>query len=175
MQLKKAEGILIEDITQPVIGRLEHAHCSGVVAFKNGEILVVYYHALHEAEKTQAIFGRRLVPSETKWENAALPYIVSKDIQNWRMEGNPVIWIALDTGILWLFYVTSWGGWSTCILRSKTSTNLGVTWSKSHKIHAHISRVSKNPPIVLANGNYVLPATNEFRECTPLFYISNNL
>ena len=90
------------------------------------------------------------------------------------MEGNPVVWIAPDTGKLWLFYITSWGGWSTCILRCKTSDDRGKTWSKNKKVWKHISRISKNPPILTSKGDYLLPVTIEFQECVPLFYISND-
>jgi hypothetical protein len=39
-QIKIADGIKIETLTKPVIGSLHHAHCSGVVAFDDGELLV---------------------------------------------------------------------------------------------------------------------------------------
>ncbi len=169
--LKIAKGIEIVDISSPIIGKLQHAHCSSVVSFKNGTIFVAYFHAVNEAHHTQCIFGRKLVQGETNWSE---PFLITEHKKLFRFEGNPVLWIAPDTKKLFLFYVTSWGGWSTCILRYKTSTDQGKTWSNPKKVHRHISRLSKNPPIMLENGNYLLPATIEFRECTPLFYLSDD-
>ncbi len=169
--LKIAKGIEITDISSPIIGKLQHAHCSSVVGFEDGEVLVVYFHAIKEAHRLQAIYGRRKRAKDSKWSK---PFLVSKDVKLARMEGNPVLWIAPDTGKLWMFYITSWGGWSTCILRYKTSEDRGRTWSKSRKVYGHISRLSKNPPVMLDNGDYVLPVTIEFRECTPMFFVSSD-
>ncbi len=169
--LKIAPGLDVTFLTRPTSGLLEHAHCSGIVAFEDGELLAVYFHAVIEAHRKQAIYGVRKLPGAKSWEG---PFLVSKDVKFARMEGNPVVWVAPDTRKLWLFYVTSWGGWSTCILRRKISTDRGHTWSKSEKIYGHISRVSKNPPILTSKGWYVLPASVEFRECTPLFYLSQD-
>jgi predicted neuraminidase len=169
--LKIADGIEITNLSQPTIGELEHAHCSGNVAFEDGELFAVFFHAIVEAHRKQAIFGTWKKPGEKEWSK---PIVISKDVESWRMEGNPAIWIAPDTKKLWMFYITSWGGWSTCILRYKTSDDRGRTWSKSKKIHKHISRVSKNPPILTSKGLYILPTTIEFQECVPLFYISKD-
>jgi len=169
--IKVAEGLTIDQLTQPIIGELEHAHCSGIVAFENGDLFSTYFHAITEAHRKQAIFGQHKRAGEKTWSK---PFVVSKDIKNFRMEGNPVIWIAPDTQKLWLFYISSWGGWSTCILRYKTSDDQGKTWSKSTKIYPHISRITKNPPIVTSKGWYILPTTIEFRECIPLFFISKD-
>ena len=156
MTLKVAPGIQITSLTHPIFGLLEHAHCSTVIELENGEILVAYFHAIKEANRAQAIYGIRKNPDTGIWSN---PYVISKDVSCFRMEGNPVLWRAPDTGLLWLFYITSWGGWSTCILRHKISADQGHTWSKSTKIYPHMSRVSKNKPIMLKNGDYLLPAS----------------
>jgi predicted neuraminidase len=168
-QIKIADGIKIETLTKPVIGSLHHAHCSGVVAFDDGELLVVYYHAVTEANRKQAIYGVRKLPGK-KWSE---PFLVSKDKPN-RMEGNPVIWIAPDTKILWLFYVTSPGGWSVVTPKYKISEDRGKTWSKSKKIYWFISRGTKNPPILTTKGWYVLPAYVEFRDYFGAFYVSKD-
>lgn len=169
--IKIADGLSIENLTKPVEGLLHHAHCSGIIAFEDGELLAVYFHAIKEADMKQAIYGVRKKPNEKEW---SIPFVVSKDLKNVRMEGNPVIWIAPDTKKLFLIYITSWTGWATCIMRQKISEDRGKTWSKSKKIYSHISRIPKNPPIILKNQWYLLPATIEFQECTPLFYISKD-
>ncbi len=101
------------------------------------------------------------------------PFLVSKDNPG-RMEGNPVIWIAPDTSFLWLFYVSSIGGWSEANLRYKISRDRGQTWTKYKKIYRGISRMVKNPPIITTKGWYLLPAYVEFLDYTPMFYFSQN-
>ena len=168
--LKIADGLDVQTITQPVLGQFHHAHCSGIVAFDDGELLAVYYHAIKEANRKQAIFGVRKKPGETSW---SAPFLVSKDKVN-RMEGNPVIWIAPDTKKLWLFYVTSPGGWAVCTPRFKISENRGQSWSKSTKIYWLFSRGLKNPPILTLKGWYILPAYVEFRDYFGVFFISQD-
>ena len=129
--LKITAGIRIETLTTPIPGKLEHAHCSTVVTSQGGEILVAYYHAIKEAHPTQGIYGVRNPAGQELWSP---PFLISNDIKRLQMEGNPVLWVAPDTEKLWLFYTTSWTGWSTCVLRSKTSDDRGETWSKSKKV-----------------------------------------
>ncbi|GAB4323681.1 MAG: exo-alpha-sialidase [Promethearchaeota archaeon] len=167
-KVEVADGIEVETLTKPVWGVLERAHCSSVAALPDGELLVVYYHGLREAHRKQGIWGVRKPPGG-RWSE---PFLVSKGVSWARMEGNPVLWVAPDTGLLWLFHVTSWGGWSTCVLRYKTSEDGGRTWSGSGKVYPHVSRLSKNPPVLTSRGWYLLPATIEFRECTPMFLAS---
>ena len=64
-----------------------HAHCSSIVAFPDGELFVVYYHAIKEANRQQAIYGVRKLPNQDSW---SAPFLVSKDSPRW-MEGNPSI------------------------------------------------------------------------------------
>jgi hypothetical protein len=168
--IKTAPDLTIKTLTKPILGELHHAHCSGVVAWPDGEVLVVYYHAITEANRKQAIYGVRKLPGENSF---SAPFLVSKDKPN-RMEGNPAIWIAPDTGKLWLFYVTSPGGWAVCAPRYKTSDDRGRTWSKSVKIYPFISRGIKNPPILTSKGWYLLPAYVEFRDYYSVFFLSKD-
>lgn len=167
--IKTAQGIKVETLTQPTIGQWHHAHCSGVVAWLDGEILVVYYHAIKEANRQQTIFGIRKKAGQSTWSK---PFVVSKDKPN-RMEGNPSIWIAPD-GKLWLFYVTSPGGWAVCTPRYKISEDRGQTWTKSTKLYWLFSRGIKNPPIITSKGWYILPAYVEFRDYYSMFYLSKD-
>jgi len=168
--IKIAQGLTIETLTAPIVGLRHHAHCSGIVAFPDGELLSVFYWAITEANRKQAIYGVRKMPGENTWSP---PFLVSKDKPN-RMEGNPAIWIAPDTGKLWLFYVSAFGGWSTCTPRFKTSDDRGHTWSKSTKLYWFISRGIKNPPILTSKGWYLLGAYVEFRDYFTVFFLSKD-
>jgi predicted neuraminidase len=167
--IKITEGLSVDTFTEPKIGKLHHAHCSGVVAFDDGELLGVFYWALKEANNEQAIYGIRRKVGETTWSE---PFLIVSD--KFRMVGNPAIWIAPDTKRLWLFYVKSWGGWAVCNPRCQYSDDKGQTWSKSKSLYWFISRGIKNPPIMTSKGWYVLPAYVEFRDYFSIFYVSKD-
>ena len=167
--LKTAKELNIETLTKPKPGELHHAHCSGVVAFPDGEVLVVFYWALQEANRKQAIFSKRKSIGK-EWSES----IKIQDDKH-RMIGNPAIWIAPEEDKkLFLFYVRSWGGWAVCNPRFKTSTDKGNTWSRSKSLYWFVSRGIKNPPIKTLKGWYILPAYVEFRDYFSVFYISKD-
>lgn len=167
--IKIAEGLEIETLTEPKIGEFHHAHCSGIVAFPDGELLAVFYWAIKEAHHDQKIFGVRKKPEDAEWSK---PFVIADD--PFRMVGNPAIWIAPDTGKLFLFFVRSWGGWAVCNPRYMISEDRGSTWSRSNSIYWFISRGIKNPPIRTSRGWYILPAYVEFRDYFSVFYISKD-
>ncbi len=169
MTIKKTEGIKeVETLTKPIAGYLNHAHCSGIVAFPDGELLAVWYWAVREADSGQNIYGSRKLPGG-EWSP---PFLILRN--KLKMVGNPAIWIAPDTGRLWLFYVRSIGGWSVCNPRYVYSDDRGKTWSKSKHLYWFISRGIKNPPILTSNGWYILPAYVEFRDYFSIFYLSKD-
>jgi predicted neuraminidase len=168
--LKIAPGLTITTLTQPIYGLLHHAHCSSIQVFPDNEILVIFYWAGKEAGRDQAIYAIRKKHSEDKW--GPVQRIYKGKGLSW--VGNPTIWIAPDTGKLWMFYVSSFGGWSTCTPRYITSSDRGRTWSKSTKMYWFISRVTKNQPILTQKGWYILPMTQEFRDCIPLLWVSKD-
>ncbi len=167
MTVKIAPGIEIQPLTQHVPGKLHHAHCSGIVAFPDGELLVVFYWAIKEAQHEQKIFATRKRSGEAAWSK---PEAILADRMG--MVGNPSIWIAPDTGRLWLFFTRSIGGWSFCQPRFVHSDDKGNTWSKQRNLYWFVSRGIKNPPIVTKNGRYVLPAYVEFKYLRGVFFIS---
>lgn len=167
--IKIGEGLEVETLNTPKLGELHHAHCSGIVAFPDGELLAVFYWGITEAHHDQKIFAVRKEPDSNSWTD---PEVIADD--PFRMVGNPAIWIAPDTNKLFLFFVRSWGGWAVCNPRYQTSGDRGKTWSKSKSIYWFISRGIKNPPIRTSRGWYVLPAYVEFRDYFSVFYISKD-
>jgi predicted neuraminidase len=164
-----AGGIAVETITRPVPGLLYHAHCPGIVAFPGGGLLATYYHAIKEGDRQQAVYAVRKEPNGKGWSSPV------KVVSHPRMmTGNPVLWIAPDTGKLWLFYVNSVDGWGTCNPRYLTSEDRGLTWSSPKKLYRFISRGMKNPPIVTSGGRYILPAYIEFLAYSGTFFLSDD-
>ncbi|HME55735.1 MAG TPA: sialidase family protein [Candidatus Lokiarchaeia archaeon] len=167
--IKTADGITVETITKPVPGLLHHAHCPGIVAFPDGELLVVYYHAIKEGDRKQAIYAVRKTPGDDCWSSPV------KIMSHPRMmTGNPAIWIAPDTSKLWLFYVNSIDSWGMCNPRYVTSDDRGQRWSMPRKLYWFISRGIKNPPIMTSNDRYILPAYIEFLDYQGVFYLSDD-
>lgn len=167
--LKIANGLEIEQLTQPIPELLHHAHCSGIVAFDDGTLLATWYHAITEANHNQEIFLSWKRPGVKEWTDP----IPMKEKSNTRFDGNPVLWIAPDTKRLWMFYNVGFG-WSVCWAKARFSDDQGKTWSKSKNIFPFISRGVKNPPILTSKGWYVLPAYVEFKFLRGVFFVSKD-
>lgn len=167
--LKIANEINIKTLTEPVPDSLHHAHCSGIVAFDDGELLATWYHAITEANHNQQIYLSRKKANSEEWTKP----VTMPDQSKTRFDGNPVLWIAPDTKKLWMFYNVGYG-WSVCWAKCRTSDDRGETWTKPRNVYPFISRGVKNPPILTSKGWYVLPAYVEFKYLRGVFFISKN-
>lgn len=68
-----------------------------------------------------------------------------------------MIWQAPD-GLVWLFYVVRYGEtWSTSRVQAKVSRDGAETWSDAFPLVAEEGMMVCNQPIVLHNGDYLLP------------------
>ncbi|MHA1684436.1 MAG: exo-alpha-sialidase [Promethearchaeota archaeon] len=165
---KIGTGLVIEDLTRATEDR-KHAHCSTIVAFPDGELVAGWYWGLHEAHIKEEIFLTRRGKGSASWSEP----------EGWGLkspvmfDGNPVMWVAPDTGVLHMFYNAGWG-WSAVFLKHKTSTDRGKTWKRARRVYPFISRGVKNPPVLTRAGTYVLPAYVEFKYLRGVFFISGN-
>ena len=76
-------------------------------------------------------------------------------------EGNAVVWQAPD-GVVWLFSVVRSGTtWSTSTIVVRTSTDGTKTWSEPGPLTAEAGTMVRSKPIVLAEGDYLLPIYHE--------------
>ncbi len=166
--IKQTTDIAIETLTAPVPGQLIHAHCSSIVAFPDGELVAAWYWAVNEANINEEIFITRKKPGQP-WEKPAGWGLKSRIM----FDGNPVLWVAPDTGILHVFYNAGWG-WSLVFAKHKTSTDRGRTWKSERNVYPFVSRGLKNPPILASGGYYVLPAYVEFKFLRGVFFISRD-
>jgi hypothetical protein len=86
-----------------------------------------------------------------------------------RGEGNPVVFQAPD-GRVWLFYVNRYGeSWSNARVKGKISNDVAQTWSDSFMLNFEEGTMVRGRPIVLNNGDYLLPMyyeTGDDREMT---------
>lgn len=149
------DGIVIERIFGP-----EHPgpykHPASITELANGDLYIAYYGGEGEYAMDTAVYGSRLEKGSSEWTHPA----VIADTPN-RSEGNPVVWQAPD-GLVWLFYVNRYGDtWSTSRIKAKISKDGAHTWSDSFMLTMEEGTMVRGQPIVLNNGDYLLPVYSE--------------
>lgn len=135
-------------------GTYKHPAC--LTELRNGDFYLVYYGGSGEYATETAVFGSRRKKGETAWSP---PVVVARD--PFRSVGNAVIWQAPD-GLVWLFYVVRYGEtWSSSRIQFKVSRDEARTWSDASVLTTEEGLMVRNRPIVLADGDYLLPAYKE--------------
>ena len=135
-------------------GPYKHPACLTELA--NGDLYLVYYGGQGEYARDTAVFGSRLAKGETAW---TAPQAIARD--PFRSLGNGVVWQAPD-GVVWLFYVVRYGEtWSTSRIQAKVSRDNAATWSDAFMLHEGEGMMVRNRPIVLHDGDYLLPIYHE--------------
>jgi len=133
-----------------------YKHPAAVTELANGDLYLVFYGGAGEYAAGTADWGARLKKGTRKWS-------VPKIIANTPLvsDGNPVVWQAPD-GWVWLFYTVRYGNfWSDSVIYAKISYDGANTWSDSVMIASEKGMVVRSQPIVLNNGDYLLPIYNE--------------
>ena len=141
-----------------------YKHPSSITQLANGDLYIAYYGGSGEYSDDTAVYGSRLKTGETQWTG---PEVIADTPD--RGEGNPVVWQAPDNRV-WLFYVNRYGEtWSNARVKAKISDNGAETWSDSFMLNFEEGTMVRGQPIVLNNGDYLLPMyyeTGEDREGT---------
>ena len=140
-----------------------YRHPASITELDNGDLLIAYYGGSGEYGTDTAVYGTRLKKGETTWSYP----VVLADTPD-RSEGNPVVWQAPD-GIVWLFYVNRYGDtWSNARIKGKISKDGANTWSDSFMLTFEEGTMARSQPIVLNNGDYLLPIYSETGEDTEM-------
>jgi predicted neuraminidase len=151
-----AGELTIRRVFGPEIPTGPYKHPASMTELKNGDLYLVYYGGAGEYAVETAVFGSRLKKGESEWSN---PKPIAHD--PFRSVGNAVIWEAPD-GVVWLFYVVRFGDtWSTSRVQVKVSRDNAETWSDASVLALDEGTMVRNRPIVLSNGDYLLPAYHE--------------
>lgn len=159
----QAEDIVIDTSmnihTQRLFGP-EHPgiykHPASITELANGDLYVAYYGGAGEYDTETAVYGSRCKHGETEWSQ---PIVIADT--PFRGDGNPVVWQAPD-GIVWLFYVNLYGQtWSSARVKAKVSHDGAKTWSDSFMLTMKKGTMARGKPIVLHNGDYLLPMYDE--------------
>ena len=134
----------------------KYKHPTTLTQLDNGDLYLSFYGGSGEYDTDTAVYGSRHRAGSRGWSSpvviADTPFV---------SEGNPVIWQAPD-GIVWLFYVVRYGEtWSTSRIQAKISTDGANTWSDPMILAFDQGMMVRGRPIVLRNGDYLLPIYHE--------------
>lgn len=150
-----ADDIAVEK----VIGREypgAYKHPAAITELDNGDLFVTYYGGGGEYEDESKVYGIRRAKGTTIWSE---PQLLADT--PFRGEGNGIVWQAPD-GLVWLFYVQRYGPtWSESRTKAKISRDGAKTWSDSMVLDFELGTMCRGLPIVLTNGDYLLPVYHE--------------
>lgn len=134
----------------------KYKHPAAIEELKNGDLYIAYYGGDGEYAAETAVYGMRKAKGQASWSK---PEIIAQT--PFYSDGNPVVWQAPD-GVVWLFYVCRFGDtWSTSRIKAKISTDGAQTWSDSFMVAMDEGMMVRSRPIVLQNGDYLLPVYHE--------------
>jgi len=138
-------------------------HCISVVKDKE-DLLAVWYSASYETSSDSIIYFAR--KHENIWQE---PKVLIK-MPGFGL-GNPVIWKMDDK--LWLFFVLLTSNtWESAVIFKKSSYD-GESWSEPEVVLERRGMMTKGRPLILKNGNYLLPIYDE-RAWSSMVLLSNN-
>jgi len=147
-----AAELRIERLFGPEIKTGPYKHPARIEELRNGDLYVVYYGGEGEYATDTGVFGSRLKKGSRTWSH---PVRLAHD--PFRSLGNGVIWQSPE-GQVWLFYVVRYGAtWSTSRVQAKISNDNAETWSDAFPLVSDEGMMVCNKPIVLHNGDYLLP------------------
>jgi predicted neuraminidase len=156
-------GLRVERIFGPEVPTGRYKHPASMTELRNGDLYLVYYGGSGEYALETSVFGSRLAKGTTAW---TAPQPIARD--PFRSLGNAVVWQAPD-GLVWLFYVVRYGEtWSTSRIQAKVSRDDAGTWSDAFMVSMDEGMMVRNRPIVLINGDYLLPVYHETGQDTEM-------
>jgi predicted neuraminidase len=148
--------LTVERVFGPEVATGPYKHPACLTELANGDFYLVYYGGQGEYARDTAVYGSRLRKGSSTWTP---PTPIARD--PFRSLGNGVVWQAPD-GVVWLFYVVRYGDtWSTSRIQAKISRDNAETWSDAFMLHDRSGMMVRNRPIVLHDGDYLLPVYHE--------------
>lgn len=133
-----------------------YKHPASLAELQNGDLYIAYYGGEGEYATDTKVYGSRRAAAGGPWSS---PEVIADT--PFTSEGNAVVWQAPD-GLVWLFYVVRYGDtWSDSRIAAKVSRDGAVTWSDSYFVALEQGMMVRGRPIVLKNGDYLLPCYHE--------------
>lgn len=149
------DDIVIERVVGPEI-LTRYKHPASFTELANGDLYLAYYGGSGEYATDTAVYGARLPKNDKEWTR---PSVIANT--PFRTDGNAVVWQAPD-GLVWLFYLTRYGQtWSDSRIKFKISEDGAKTWTDSDLLNFEKGMMVRAAPIVLKNGDYLLPIYHE--------------
>lgn len=146
----------IRRVFGPEVATGPYKHPACMCELADGDLYLVYYGGGGEYATDTSVHGSRLPRGRAEWSP---PRVIAHD--PFRSVGNAVVWQAPD-GPVWLFYVVRDGAtWSTSRIQFKVSKDGARTWSDASVLSLEAGTMVRNRPIVLSDGDYLLPAYHE--------------
>lgn len=134
----------------------KYKHPASITELQNGDLYLVYYGGSGEYTDDSTVYGARLPKGQTRWLR---PQAITPRPRV--PEGNAVVWQGPDERV-WLFSVVRPGAtWSSSRIMVRTSTDSAHTWSKPAPLTTEAGTMVRAKPIVLADGDYLLPIYRE--------------
>ena len=134
----------------------KYKHPASIEELANGDLYIAYYGGDGEYADVTAVYGMRKEKDRNVWSQ---PEVIADT--PFHSDGNAVVWQAPD-GLVWLFYVVRFGDtWSTSRIKAKLSRDGARTWSDSFMVALEEGMMVRGQPIVLNNGDYLLPIYHE--------------
>ena len=149
-------GVEAEKVFGPETATGKYKHPASITELANGDLYLAYYGGDGEYAPNTGVYGSRLKAGERAWSS---PVLIAKD--PFYSLGNAVVWQAPD-GLVWLFYVIRFGEtWTTSRIAAKISRDGAETWPEPSMVTFEEGTMVRGRPIVLSNGDYLLPIYDE--------------
>jgi predicted neuraminidase len=153
--LRGAE-IRLERIFGPETPTGKYKHPACVEELRGGDLYLVFHGGAGEYAEGTAVYGSRRERGREDWSP---PRAIASN--PFHSLGNAVVWQAPE-GTVWLFFVTRHGDtWSTSRISAKVSRDGARTWSDSSALTFEAGTMVRGRPIVLDDGDYLLPVYHE--------------
>ena len=138
--------------------RAPTCHASTIVELPNGDMLAAWYGGEREGSPDSSHYYARLPRGADGWE----PPKCLWDVPD-HAAGNPRIFLDRRER-LWAMVPVNFGAWCRGGTRFfyRTSDDLGHTWSEPVHLPEQDGLLGKNKPLVLPQGDILLPVTVEY-------------
>jgi predicted neuraminidase len=154
--LLRAQDIQMEKVFGPETRTGQYKHPCSITELTNGDLYLVYYGGAGEYAQETSVFGARRKKGSSQWTT---PIAIAQS--PFYSMGNPVVWQAPDA-VVWLFFVVRPGEtWSSSRIMAKISRDEALTWSEPFVLTWEAGTMVRGRPILLEDGNYLLPAYYE--------------
>jgi predicted neuraminidase len=130
-------------------------HAANLTLLANGDLGCVWFGGTQEGMADISIWFARLAKESSEWSQ---PIKLSDDPA--RSKQNPILFPAPDE-TLWLLWTAQISGnQNTAVVRKRTSSDNGHSWSPVETLFAGSRTFVRQPLVVLDNGDWLLPVFN---------------